>query len=302
MSALRAGRAAARGVAFVMVLWLLALLAVLLGAFAILVRTEAMQARHLFDTTQARYAAEAGINRAVLAMSEVDVQRRWVPDGRPYVFEFEGARVEVRLTDEGGKIDLNGADAQLLYNLFLSAGVEEQRALELADAVLDWRDPDDMVMPNGAEDGEYEAAGLSYGSKDAPFDLVSELQQVLGMDYALYQQIEPALTVYTGQGMFNPAFAPVEALRAWPNMPFDQAQTVLDERQAHDPLSGQPPPLMPDGTPIVAQGGSGTYSMNSRATLPNGAWTDVAAVVRLGGAGVSGLAYTVLRWQEGEAL
>ena len=39
-----------RGVAFILVLWLLALLTILLGSFALIARTESLQARHLFDT------------------------------------------------------------------------------------------------------------------------------------------------------------------------------------------------------------------------------------------------------------
>lgn len=291
-----------RGIAFIVVIWLLALLAVLMGAFTLLARTEALQSRHLFDSTQARYAAEAGINRSVLSLFDPDPERRWIPDGRPYEFPFEGAAVVIEVTDESGKIDINAADQQGLINLFMVAGVDELEAVRLADAVIDFRDPDDLVMPNGAEVEEYEAEGLGHGPKNAPFDLTDELQQVLGVDFALYQRLQGAITVYTGQGQFNPAFAPIEALRAWPGMDEQTARDVIEQRHLFDPNSGLSPPTLPDGTPLMAQGGSGTYSIRSRATLPNGAWTELEVTLRLGGVGTSGLAYTVLRWQEGEAL
>ena len=293
---------AQRGVAFILVMWLLALLTILLGSFALIARTEALQARHLFDTTTARYAAEAGINRAIYQVGLVDPLQRWVPDGRAYDFEFEQATLSVALTDESGLIDLNAADTLTLSNLFLSNGLPQDEADALADAILDWRDTDDLVSPNGAEDDDSAAAGYDYGAKDAPFDTVSEVQQVIGMTHEIYARVLPALTIYSGQTTPNPAFAPVEVLRLFTEMNEELAQQLVEARHAWDPTTGAPPPLLPDGTPLMAQGGSGTYSIAARATLPNGAWTELEATVRLGGAGVSGLAYTVLRWQDGETL
>jgi general secretion pathway protein K len=291
-----------RGVAFILVLWLLALLTILLGSFALISRTEALQARHLFDTTAARYAAEAGINRAVYQMAIPDPLQRWVPDGRAYEFEFEQVEMSVAVTDESGLIDLNAADTLSLSNLMQAHGLAQDEADALADAILDWRDTDDLVSPNGAEDPDYDAAGYDYGAKDAAFDTVSELQQVMGMTADLYARLAPALTIYSGQPTPNAAFAPFEVLRSFIGMNDELARQLIDARHAWDPASGAPPPLMPDGTPLMAQGGSGTFSIAARATLPNGAWTELEATVRLGGAGVSGLAYTVLRWQDGDTL
>lgn len=295
-------RSLQRGVAFVLVLWLLALLTILLGSFALVSRTEALQARHLFESTEARYTAEAGINRAVFHLAAADPLQRWVPDGRAYEMEFERAQVKIEITDESGLIDLNTTDTITLANLLVVHGMEQDEAAALADAILDWRDTDDLVSPNGAEDPDYEAAGLPYGAKDAPFDTVSEVQQVLGMTQALYARLVPALTIYSGQPEPNPAFAPYEVLRARAGMTDELARQVIETRHAWDPTLGAPPPLLPDGTPLMAQGGTGTYSIAARATLPNGAWTQLEATIRLGGAGASGLAYTVLRWQDGENL
>lgn len=291
-----------RGIAFVIVLWVLALLAVLLGSFALLARTENLQSRHLFDSTQALYAAEAGLNRAVFELMQPDPATRWLPDGRAYVFNFDEAEVEIRITDESGKIDINAADVATLDQMFQALGIDPVESAQLADAMLDWRDPDDLVMPNGAEDPEYEAAGLPYGTADAPFTTVSELQQVIGMSYELFQMVEPGITVYTGQGRPNASFAPLESLRSIPGMTDETARLIIEQRHAWDPQLGGTPPLLPDGTPLMVQGGTGTYSIESRATLPNGAWTRLHSTVRIGGAGVSGLAYTVLRWEDGEPL
>lgn len=291
-----------RGVAFIVVLWLLALITILLGSFALLARGESLQARHLLDNTQGRYAAEAGVNLAVFALAAPDPLVRWIPDGRSYAFEFAGATVDIQVIDESGKLDINAAELPLLEAFLRGSGLEALDAQALAAAIVDWRDPDDLLLPNGAEDNEYEAAGLTYLPKNALFDTLSELQQVLGMNHDLYRRLAPSLTVHSGMSVPNAAFAPAAVLAALPGLEPGLIEALVQQRQAFDPNLGGTPPTLPDGSPLVAQGGSGTYTVRSRATLANGAWTQLDTTVRLGGAALSGLAYTVLRWQEGEPL
>jgi general secretion pathway protein K len=295
-----------RGVAFVLVLWVIAMLAILLGSFSMVARTENLQSRHLFDTTQARYAAEAGLNLAVYELRKTDPAERWIGDGRPYTFGYGDAEIEVRITDDSGKIDLNSAASSsnptTLVNLFAARGVEHDRAIALAAAVIDWVDTDDQTQPNGAEIAEYKAAGLSYGPKNAPFDTVSELQQVLGMDYALYEKLEPSLTIYSGNASPSAAFASVDTLRAmYPDASPDELAALVAQRQSMSPADMAGAGLaLPDGSPLVAGGGGLTYSVKSRAKLPNGASTTLDATIRMGGINAAGRPYVILRWRDGE--
>lgn len=290
-----------RGVALILVLWVIALMSVLLGSFALIARTENLESRHLFDTTTARYAAEAGLERAVYELRNPDPLTRWVGDGRPYEFAFDNALVHVELTDESGKIDINSADDVLLQSLFVSIGANTDQAAALSDAIQDWRDPDDVVRPHGAEAAEYKTAGLSYVPRNAPFQTVSEVQQVFGMNYELYARIEPAITIYAGGGAPNPAYAPLQALLALPGMTPELAQQLIQARQQVAPgQSGAAALTLPDGTPIVANGGGNTYTVMSRAMLANGASTVLDASIRLGGVGAAGRPYTVLRWRDDE--
>ena len=59
------------------------------------------------------------------------------------------------------------------------------------DAIADFRDPDDLRRLNGAEDADYQSAGLKHGAKDGPFKAIEELQQVLGVDHDLYKVARP---------------------------------------------------------------------------------------------------------------
>jgi general secretion pathway protein K len=302
--ALRAMPPRQRGVAMILVVWVIALMSVLLGSFALIARTENLQARHLFDSTTARYAAEAGLERAIYELRRPDPTMRWVGDGRPYEFQFDNALVHIELTDESGKIDLNSAAGDLLQQMFVSAGLTLDKAAQLSDAIQDWRDPDDVPQPHGAEASEYKAAGLSYVPRNSPFQTVSEVQQVLGMDYELYSRIEPAITIYAGGTQPNAAYAPLQALLALPGMTPELAQQLIQQRQQMQPgQAGQPgaPQLtLPDGTPVMANGGGNTYTVKSRATLANGASAVLDASIRLGGVGAAGRPYTVLRWRDEE--
>ncbi|HEY0180742.1 MAG TPA: type II secretion system minor pseudopilin GspK, partial [Dokdonella sp.] len=186
---------------------------------------------------------------------------------------------------------------------FGAQGLSLDQAQALAAAVMDWRDADDDASPNGAEIAEYKAAGLSYGPKNAPFDTVSELQQVLGMNYALYERLEPTLTIYSGRSTPSVGFADAATLAAlYPDVPPEELQQLVQQRQSMSPtdLAGGGLTL-PDGTPLVAGGGGLTYSVKSRAKLRNGASTTLDATIRMGGVGAAGRPYSILRWRDGEA-
>ena len=285
-----------RGVALVLVLWMSVLLAVIVGSFAIVARTETLQANQLFSGLRARYAAEAGLHRAVYELRRPSIEERWFADGRAYQMQFGEAAVEIRITDETGKIDINLADEEMLGRLALSLGLEQDQADLLVDAIMDWRDPDDLVRLNGAEDEDYEAAGYPYGAKDAPFQTLGELQQVMGMDYELYRQLEPAITMFSGQPMPNPAFAPLEVLRAIEGMDDSLAQQFILEREQIWELN-VPLPELPDGTSAVSRSGGYTFTVAVKATLPNDVWAEVEATVRMGG--IPGeRPFRILRWKE----
>jgi general secretion pathway protein K len=292
-----------RGIALIMVLWVCILITVLLASFSISARIEALQGRNLLDSTRARYAAEAGLHRAAYELRGNNPETRWVADGRPYEFEFEGSKVVVEIYDETGKIDLNVSDPATLTALFESGGLEKPDAEALAGAVMDWRDPDDLLSPSGAEENEYRAADRPYKPRNAPFETVSEVQQVLGMSFELYRELEPLMTIYSGRAQPNPAFASPQVLALIPGMSADFVDLFVQQRQAMSGAAAQAamPLALPDGTPVVAQGGGLTYTIRSVATLPGGATSSLEATIRLGASMVARRPFRIVRWRDGEA-
>ena len=275
-----------RGAALLLVLWLVALLTALVGAYALTARIEALQGRVGSRGAMAQEIARAGMEYALVRVADRNPETHWQPNGRAYAWRFDGHYVQVRIIDETGKVDLNQADVPLLSRLMQALGEPPDASDALAAAIVDWRDADDLSQPvGGAEDGDYAAAGRPYGAKDAPFETIAELEQVLGMTPDLYARLEPFLTLYSGRGQPDATYAQGPVLVA---MGMD-ATAWLAQREA----AGAAGALQLVGT------GSGTYSIESRARLADGRETSLRTVVRAGASPVPGSAYTLLRWEEG---
>ncbi|MBE7558284.1 general secretion pathway protein GspK [bacterium] len=79
------------------------------------------------------------------------------------------------LVDEAGKLNLNTATREMLELL-------PRMTAELAAAIVDWRDEDDDLSPDGAESETYLKLDPPYNCKNAPFESVDELRLVYGAD------------------------------------------------------------------------------------------------------------------------
>ena len=286
-----------QGIALVLVLWVLLLLTIITGSFALMARMDRLEANTLLSGTQARLSAEAAIDLAVLALRDPDDETRMLADGRVYKTEIDGVFLEVSATDERGKLDINATDELTLANLFTGHGMDLEDAELLAAAVMDWRDEDELERVNGAEEDAYLAAGLEMGPANRPFIMTEELLQVIGMEYELYRLLEPGITVFSRVAEPDPAFAPVEALMALPDITFEEAVNFVQERNSQIPGESVGTEL-PNGIVVMEQGRGVTYSIQARATMPNGVWEQLQATIRLG-ATRKGSPYRVLRWREG---
>ena len=197
------------GIALMAVLWMLILLSIVAAALSLETRSSTRIARNMTENAAAREAADAGIQRAILDLATstgapTDGPRKFRADGTVYNWPFANCTVHISVRDEGSKINLNQAPEALLAALFTSVGVDPGEAQSLADAVADFRDPDNLVRPHGAEDADYRAAGLEWGPKNAPFQTIEELQQILGMTPEIYARVAPDLTVHSGGTAINP--------------------------------------------------------------------------------------------------
>ncbi len=252
----KTGTGRSRGIALVIVLWGLVLLAVIAAAFTTETRTEVALARNLVENAKARALADAGIYRAIMGMTQPGAEHGWAADGTVYGLALGDGGVSITLADESGKIDLNAVPAELIRGLFIVLGLEENEATALADAIADFRDTDDLTRLHGAEDSDYRAAGLAWEAKDAPFIAVEEVQQVLGMTRELYARAAPFLTVYTRSRGVDPRAAAREVLLAIPGVDEGTVEIIHAARIAE--AEGAAP------TPLPALTGVRRYTIRSR--------------------------------------
>ena len=138
-----------KGFALVLVLWVLSLLTIMAGSFALSMRREAAIVTGSSNNAQAMAVAESGLAIAELMLMNPDQQQRWRTDGSIYQIDYADSKVRIRLLSETGKIDLNSADQTLLQGLMAYAPVEEELQTKLVNAILDWRDEDDLVQHRG---------------------------------------------------------------------------------------------------------------------------------------------------------
>ncbi|MGA7980476.1 MAG: type II secretion system protein GspK, partial [Chromatiaceae bacterium] len=242
-----------RGIALLLVLWVIALLTIIAVGLSATQRTETALAGNQVNSARFRALADAAVDYGMLNMMVQPIAAQgtqdqaaqaqeqdnlWVPDGTAHTWGFAGETMEIAVSNEGSRIDLNQAPRELLVGLFTAAQVPDDEVNALADAVIDWRDPDDLRSADGAEDSDYEAAGRPYGAKDGPFDSVEELQQVLGFTHQLYRVLEPALTVATGSAQVVQDLASPLVIAALQGISEEEARDRQQEQHAAEGVPG----------------------------------------------------------------
>jgi general secretion pathway protein K len=267
-----------RGIALILALWITILLTVIASTFAFSMRSEAMATRNALSLARARAAADGAIERVAFELSRPQVPDTWAPDGSFHSWQDGDVMINATAVDEAARIDLNVAPDALLRSLFIAQGVDDDKAAHLADAIADWRDPDDFKRPNGAEDADYRAAGLKYGPANGPFETVSEVGRVLGMTSDIYSRIVNLVTVYSRQPGINPNTASRDVLLALPNATPESVDAFLVQRTAAL-AAKQPLPVFPPAQSYISPR-IPVWRIRAEAWLPDGVTFAREAVLR----------------------
>src|SRR5690242_7320307 len=183
LSALERKTRRQRGIALVLVLWVMALLAVMVVGFASDARTELKLARNQADAAEARAIADTGVSLALLNVLDNHEDTAWRLDGATHTLAYGGGAIRVSVQDEGGKIDLNLAPPALLASLFRTLRIADAEAL--AAAIQEWR------RQHGGDPADGPVA------RTGPFLALEQLRAVPGVSAAAYARAAPFLTVYT---------------------------------------------------------------------------------------------------------
>lgn len=201
-------------------------------------RTDIYQAANISDGLKLTYIAKSGFyGAAALLINSSNAYETlrddWANAGALSARSkslFPNGYFMVRIEDEKGKIPLHklvsggvvNADVKdVLLRLLKQPefDLNERKAVEIVDAIIDWIDADDVVSVSGAESSYYASLVTPYAAKNAPLDCIEELLMVRGINNELFAgtKEKPALgqlvTIY-GTGAININTAPKMVLRA----------------------------------------------------------------------------------------
>ena len=189
------------GSVLIVTLWILLVVAMLGIQYSKMSRMESLLLIHGGERAKARYAALAGVEKAAALLKfwngktppEDEGNSAFWPLGSEVELPPEGdVKVRVEVEDEGEKVNINIAKPEEIAEVLVDAGMDEDKALAIADAIVDWRDRDNTRLPNGAEKGDYRAAGRDYSPPNRPFESIFELPLVMGVDWESFWE-EPGL-------------------------------------------------------------------------------------------------------------
>jgi type II secretory pathway component PulK len=200
-----------KGIALLLVLWLITLFAVICAEFSSTMHTETVIVRNYKDGEQAYYTAEAGINRTIIELERASKSIRqnffaededeeepefvyWEPGGGPYVFNIDDYICEVKIEDENNRLGLNAflkkakTNPSLLKSLLDNkVGLEGEERDIVADSLIDWWDKDHNITGiNGAENDYYESLEEPYKCRNGEIPVIEELLMVRGIDEIIF--------------------------------------------------------------------------------------------------------------------
>jgi hypothetical protein len=238
-----------KGVALLLILWVIFLLSVLAAEFAFSMRTDFVITLNFKEEMEAYYLARAGVNQAIAKVLRekmiYDQKQKNRSDptfseeeedfypSQELTKKLEHGTFSYELIDEEGKININSLKKNTSHHqkilrclLEEAAGVtNESTQNTIIESIMDWMDPDDLFKTSGAEEDYYQDLSPPYHCKNGPFDTVEELLLVQGITWEILfggttseggkektcPGIGRYLTVWTG-GKFNKRAAKLATL------------------------------------------------------------------------------------------
>lgn len=285
-----------QGFALVLVIWFAGLMSVVALAYAYSVRSYTRSASSLVERARAEYLADAGI---MLAIRDIKIQKliqttsetRFRPDAVPRTCRVSKlGSIEITTRYSAGLINLNKAGIPLLQALFVGLGLSRVQASQVAAALADNRDADNIRLPNGAERTEYQNAGKTAGPKNAPLESLLELEQVLGLPADFADKLRPYVTLNSGVPGLDPRYVSDELnelLRAG----FNEIEALSVDAAASSPSAGRT--AFPEI--FISPSRHAVYEISATAVVAAGAKFKRSAVVEFNPSGSSPA--SILDWR-----
>lgn len=229
-SSVKAPRAKTRraGFALLAVIWGTGLISMLVVAFMTSGRLRLQTAFNIASATEASHVAESAINLATLALlsrRDALMPGETVYDGAPKFCVLDRAAVALAIEDETGKIDLNASQPELLQAALVGLGLADTKAREVAAAIVAYRTASvdglgqiSLTPPPGDK---------PIGPKQGLFETVMELDQVSGVDAALFRMLAPLATVHSRSAGVDARSSPPALFAALSGLPAEEARALV---------------------------------------------------------------------------
>ena len=263
-----------RGIALLLVLWSLVLLGTLALGFSWSMRTEAMAARNGIDEMRAYFQSRTGVNRAVAMLASLSADNVLAAS---IAGEDGDASYEVRIEAESGKVNVNLVGEEVLLEVLKKGGLPEEEAEGVRDAILDWRDEDDVSRPRGAEAAEYGRMTDPIAPRNGPIRGIGELMHVKGVTKEFHEAfLSRVFTAHGNSAQLNFLRAPEIVLRSLPGVSAEAVDRIVKGR-------GEEPPI--SATVLAAMVGEGLLTAQGLALISGGASSNAYTITASGRAG-----------------
>jgi general secretion pathway protein K len=249
-----------RGVAIIIVLWVVMVLSLLISGFAFTMHVETQVASYARKELKAEMLARSGVEVARMqlivgpqsptAAGFDALNQDWVTNEMLYVdHELGEGSYNVKVTDEESKIPINTATEPQLKRLMELLGIDPSDGDVIIDSILDWISPGELTRLNGAKSDYYLSLSPPYRAKDAPMDRVNELLLIRGVTPDLFYgtpatDTDPARPglgdIFTtmSSGAVNVNTASAIVLQTVLGLDDVQVQAVLERRDGPDGIPG----------------------------------------------------------------
>ncbi|MEI6206300.1 MAG: type II secretion system minor pseudopilin GspK [Desulfuromonadales bacterium] len=221
------------GFALILTLVITALMVAVVVEMIHQVYVDSSLSRGFRDGQQASILAESGaaggarlLQMALSGRAYTALSDRWAT---PIKLEDEAGSLEIVISEESGKININGlVQPNGEYEPFTQAvlqrlGKRMQLPGDIWSAVADWIDSDDLQRSGGAETPYYRSLKPAYGARNGKLMTVAELSLVKGVTPELVGKLRPHVTIFSDQ-----AGAPLSTVNI--NTASKEVLVALDER------------------------------------------------------------------------
>ncbi|NBS50050.1 MAG: hypothetical protein EBS97_05500 [Verrucomicrobia bacterium] len=242
------------GVALIIVLWAVSLIATAMLGLAVLMQRQIGQEVAALQNARAMLVAESGIQMVLnpaLLPEDVDVASQQLSErlqeGWKVGKETVPIKFSIRAEDmkgEAGKLNINAlllgnkeTARAILQNLFARWEVNLTTSSALIDALIDWVDPDPLSTGSNSATEE--------NVRNGPFEKIEELENVLGWAEMAKEAREggkgvDAIKKFTvfGTGKLSLRSADQDVIEAWLGLGQGGAQAFVQARPGQDGVLG----------------------------------------------------------------